>query len=147
MGYSDTVHELNAVAVRSHLISQLSMIAIYLLDDPNYSREDAARDLVGIINDLDSVSSYITIENGAGTPNGTIELPVKAPEAAAAVERESYPLILTSKHIGEIMHIERHKVAELAHSKGFPRLKATGHIRVPRDAFFKWLDSTVAKPY
>jgi hypothetical protein len=143
MGYSDTVHELNAVAVRSHLISQLSMIAIYLLDDPNYSREDAARDLVN----MDSVSSYITVESDVGTPGSTVELPVKVPEAAAAVERESYPLILTSKHIGEIMHIERHKVAELAHSKGFPRLKATGHIRVPRDAFFKWLDSTVAKPY
>ena len=61
--YRETVHDLNDLAITTRLMSELSMITIYLLDDPNYSREDAARDLIGIINDLDTVSGCIFIDD------------------------------------------------------------------------------------
>lgn len=63
MPYAEAVRDLNELASKSHLISQLAMITVYLLDDPNYTRQDAARDLVGIINELDSLSSWISLDD------------------------------------------------------------------------------------
>jgi hypothetical protein len=63
------------------------------------------------------------------------------------MQQEDYPLVLTADDISQIMKVSIKKVYEYAHSKGFPRINGYRRIRVPRDAFFKWLDSTVAKPY
>ena len=63
MRHAETVRVLNELASKSHLMTQLAMITIYLLDDPNYTNEDGARDLIRIINDMDSLSSWISLDD------------------------------------------------------------------------------------
>lgn len=51
-----------------------------------------------------------------------------------------YPLVLTVNDVASILNISRAKSYEIVHSHGFP-LKSIGRsLRIPRDAFFRWLD-------
>ena len=59
----------------------------------------------------------------------------------------SYPLVLTIHDIIDIMQIGRSKAYELVHSDGFPLKKIGRKLRIPRDPFFYWLNSTESKSF
>lgn len=59
---------------------------------------------------------------------------------ALAVQLEELPLVLTMKHIQEITGLSKPKVYELAHTHGFPVIRFGRAMRVPREAFLRWLD-------
>jgi len=59
---------------------------------------------------------------------------------AAAVQPEELPLVLTMKHVQEITGLSKPKVYELAHTRGFPVVRFGRALRVPRDAFLRWLN-------
>ena len=59
---------------------------------------------------------------------------------AVAIRHEELPLVLTMRHIQEITGLSKPKVYELAHTRGFPAVRFGRAIRVPRDAFLRWLD-------
>ena len=50
------------------------------------------------------------------------------------------PLFLTAPDIAKIMRIGRSKAYELLNSNGFPSVRFGKCIRVPRDAFVKWVN-------
>jgi excisionase family DNA binding protein len=52
-----------------------------------------------------------------------------------------YPLILTVNDVARILSISKAKSYEIVHSKGFPLKHIGRSLRIPRDAFFKWIDS------
>jgi hypothetical protein len=54
---------------------------------------------------------------------------------------ELLPLLLTMKHIQDITHLCRAKAYDLPNIQGFPAVRFGRTIRVPRDAFFRWLDA------
>ncbi len=59
---------------------------------------------------------------------------------AVAVQVEELPLVLTMRHIQEITGLSKPKVYELAHTRGFPVVRFGRALRVPRDAFLRWLN-------
>ena len=59
---------------------------------------------------------------------------------AVAVQPEELPLVLTMKHVQEITGLSKPKVYELAHTRGFPVVRFGRALRVPRDAFLRWLN-------
>ena len=59
---------------------------------------------------------------------------------AVAVQPEELPLVLTMKHVQEITGLSKPKVYELAHTRGFPVVRFGRALRVPREAFLRWLD-------
>lgn len=48
--------------------------------------------------------------------------------------------VLTIPEIAHILRIGRVAAYELAHSRGFPAIRIGRTIRVPREAFFIWLE-------
>ena len=60
--------------------------------------------------------------------------------ATKAKSVEDYPLILTAKHIAEILSVSKPTVYEWMKHEDFPVLPIPGRIRrVHRDEFFDWL--------
>jgi len=59
----------------------------------------------------------------------------------AAVNPEELPLVLTMKHLQAITGLSKPKVYELAHTHGFPVVRFGRAIRVPREAFLRWLEA------
>jgi excisionase family DNA binding protein len=59
---------------------------------------------------------------------------------AVAVQPEELPLVLTMRHIQEITGLSKPKVYELAHTRGFPVVRFGRALRVPREAFLRWLN-------
>ena len=59
---------------------------------------------------------------------------------AVAVRQEELPLVLTMRHIQEITGLSKPKVYELAHTRGFPVVRFGRALRVPREAFLRWLE-------
>lgn len=57
-------------------------------------------------------------------------------------DKNDYPLVLRTQHIQEILSCGKEKVWELARSEGFPRMAQSRAIRVPREAFFHWLNTS-----
>lgn len=53
---------------------------------------------------------------------------------------DDLPLVLTIEHVRQALRISRQKAYELPHTKGFPAVRFGRAIRVPRDAFLKWLE-------
>jgi excisionase family DNA binding protein len=51
------------------------------------------------------------------------------------------PLVLTMRHVQKITGLSRSKTYELAHRQDFPAVRFGRVIRVPRDAFLRWLDA------
>jgi excisionase family DNA binding protein len=60
---------------------------------------------------------------------------------AAATVRDvgSLPLVLTLRHVQDVLGISRPKAYDLAHTTGFPVVRVGRVIRVPREAFLRWL--------
>ena len=59
---------------------------------------------------------------------------------AVAVQPEELPLVLTMRHIQEITGLSKPKVYELSHTRGFPVVRFGRALRVPREAFLRWLN-------
>ena len=59
---------------------------------------------------------------------------------AIAGQHESLPLVLTMKDIQTITGLSKPKVYELPHMRGFPVVRFGRAMRVPRDAFLRWLE-------
>jgi len=59
---------------------------------------------------------------------------------AVAVQVKELPLVLTMRHIQEITGLSKPKVYELAHTRGFPVVRFGRALRVPREAFLRWLN-------
>ena len=59
---------------------------------------------------------------------------------AAVVNVDGLPAVLTLRHVQDVLGISRPKVYELAHTRGFPVVRFGRAIRVPREAFLRWLD-------
>jgi excisionase family DNA binding protein len=59
---------------------------------------------------------------------------------AVAMRQEELPLVLTMRHIQEITGLSKPKVYELAHTRGFPVVRFGRALRVPREAFLRWLN-------
>jgi excisionase family DNA binding protein len=57
-----------------------------------------------------------------------------------AVRQEELPLVLTMRHIQEITGLSKPKTYELAHTRGFPVVRFGRALRVPREAFLRWLN-------
>jgi hypothetical protein len=53
---------------------------------------------------------------------------------------EELPLVLTMRHVQAVMGCARDVAYRLPHIKGFPVVRLGKSLRVPRDAFLKWLD-------
>jgi len=58
----------------------------------------------------------------------------------AVVDWQRVPLLLTMKHVREVTGLSKAKTYELAHSPGFPLVRFGRVMRVPREAFLRWLD-------
>jgi excisionase family DNA binding protein len=56
-------------------------------------------------------------------------------------DAQELPLILTIRHVREIMGIAKDVAYRLPHVQGFPAIRLGKSIRVPRDKFFAWLDA------
>jgi excisionase family DNA binding protein len=53
---------------------------------------------------------------------------------------QEYPIILTAKHIMEILGVGKDYAYELMKRKDFPTIKVGKYKRVHRDDFFAWLE-------
>ena len=59
---------------------------------------------------------------------------------ATVIDVAGLPAVLTLKHVQEVLGISRPKTYELAHTRGFPAVRFGRAIRVPREAFLRWLE-------
>jgi excisionase family DNA binding protein len=50
------------------------------------------------------------------------------------------PAVLTMRDVQQTLGISRVTAYELAHTRGFPAVRFGRAIRVPREAFLRWLD-------
>jgi hypothetical protein len=57
------------------------------------------------------------------------------------LNQNDYPLILTAKHLSEILSISKRKAYEIMEFEGFPLVRLGRSKRVGRDAFFTWLEN------
>ena len=60
--------------------------------------------------------------------------------AATIMDIATLPAVLTMRQVQEIMGLSKVKTYELAHTCGFPVVRFGRAIRVPREAFLRWLD-------
>jgi excisionase family DNA binding protein len=65
--------------------------------------------------------------------------------AATVRDLDDLPAVLTIKHVQDVLGICRPKAYELAHTEGFPALRILRTIRVPKDAFRRWLNEQAGK--
>ena len=55
--------------------------------------------------------------------------------------REDLPLLLEVKHLQKIVNVCKSEAYKITQQKGFPALRINRRsIRIPRDAFFRWLE-------
>lgn len=55
-------------------------------------------------------------------------------------EINQYPLVLTAKHVAEILDISLRVAYEIMESKDFPVIRIGRNKKVSRKAFFEWLE-------
>ena len=60
--------------------------------------------------------------------------------AATIVRTEDLPLMLTMQDVQAITGLSRDTVYTLMHRKGFPKVKLGRIYRIPREAFFAWME-------
>jgi excisionase family DNA binding protein len=59
----------------------------------------------------------------------------------ATVKRpDELPAVLNVRQVQEILGLSRLKTYEVIHGAGFPAVRFGRVIRIPKDAFFRWLD-------
>ena len=54
---------------------------------------------------------------------------------------QALPVMLTVEEVRRILGVSRPIAYEIAHRKGFPVVRFGRAIRIPRDAFLRWLDA------
>jgi len=59
---------------------------------------------------------------------------------AVVFQADELPMVLTMRHVQGVLGISRPETYRLAHTRGFPVIRFGRSIRVPREAFFQWLD-------
>ena len=57
--------------------------------------------------------------------------------AATVRDVEELPLVLTVRHIQDVLGISRLNAYKLAHTRGFPVMRFGRALRVPREAFLR----------
>ena len=55
---------------------------------------------------------------------------------------DELPAVLTVPQLASFLQISRTKAYELTYRKGFPAIRMGKTVRVPREAFLRWLDQT-----
>ena len=60
--------------------------------------------------------------------------------SASVRDVQELPAILTVSQVQQILGLSRPKAYELVHTKGFPTVRIGRAIRVPREAFMRWMD-------
>jgi excisionase family DNA binding protein len=55
------------------------------------------------------------------------------------------PAVFTVADLRQALNISLPKAYELAHRQDFPKLRVGRAIRIPRDAFIRWLETGSAK--
>ena len=50
------------------------------------------------------------------------------------------PLVLTMRHVQDVLSCAKEVAYRLSHTEGFPALRIGKSIRVPRDGFLRWLE-------
>jgi excisionase family DNA binding protein len=61
--------------------------------------------------------------------------------AIPEMQVDQLPLVLRVEDVQRLLRISRMKSYELLHQQGFPTVRVGRAIRVPRDAFFRWLEA------
>jgi excisionase family DNA binding protein len=56
-------------------------------------------------------------------------------------DAQDLPLVLTMRHVQEVLGCAKDVAYRLPHVKGFPSVRIGKSIRVPRDKFFAWLNA------
>jgi excisionase family DNA binding protein len=60
------------------------------------------------------------------------------------MQKEQYPIVMTAKHVSEILGCSLRIAYEVMEQKDFPLIRVGRLKRVSRDAFFKWLEEQKA---
>jgi len=55
------------------------------------------------------------------------------------ITQQELPLVMRVEDVQRALLISRLKAYELVHQRGFPALRIGRAIRIPRDAFLRWL--------
>jgi excisionase family DNA binding protein len=61
------------------------------------------------------------------------------------VIEQELPLVMRVEDVQRVLLISRLKAYELVHRQGFPTVRIGRAIRIPRDAFLRWLDAQVGQ--
>lgn len=56
------------------------------------------------------------------------------------MEKNNYPLVLSVRHIQEILGVSKRRAYEIMDVEGFPLIRMGRSKRAPRDKFFEWLE-------
>lgn len=56
-------------------------------------------------------------------------------------DAQELPLVLTMRHVQDVLGCAKDVAYRLPHTEGFPALRIGKSIRVPRDRFFAWLNA------
>lgn len=56
---------------------------------------------------------------------------------------EELPLFFDVKTAADVLGISVSSVYELSHERGFPKLKISSKLLIPRDKFIKWIESHI----
>jgi excisionase family DNA binding protein len=59
---------------------------------------------------------------------------------ATVTDVQALPAVLTVEQVKQILGISRVKTYELVHTAGFPTIRIGRAIRIPREAFLRWMD-------
>ena len=59
---------------------------------------------------------------------------------AIAPAKDTLPLMLRMAEVQQVLRLSRERTYRLPHQKGFPVLKFGRALRVPRDAFLRWVE-------
>jgi excisionase family DNA binding protein len=59
---------------------------------------------------------------------------------AIVTDTQELPVVLTMRQVQDILGLSKPKKYELAHTQGFPVVRFGRVLRVPREAFLRWLE-------
>jgi excisionase family DNA binding protein len=59
---------------------------------------------------------------------------------ATVTDIKALPAVLTVEQVQKILGLSRPKTYELVHTAGFPTIRIGRAIRIPREAFLRWMD-------
>ena len=60
---------------------------------------------------------------------------------ATVTNWDDLPVLLTIRHIIDVMGVSRDTAYNLVHRRGFPAMHIGKQIRVPRDEFKRWVET------